>query len=112
MNNAFLEDLNDRKRAEGAIDAADEQWKFVHAAMAISAILGRVADLFDDEFAAWRFHDSAGYGVFLLWDDDAISVQFEAAELLSERAVEDRERCFAIREYCARWNIPAGDLKA
>jgi hypothetical protein len=111
MNNSFSEDLNDCKRAESAIDAADDQRKFVHAAMAISAILGRVADLFDDELAAWRFHDSDGFGVFLLWDDDAITVQFEPVDPLSETAVEDRERCFAIREYCGRWNIPTGDLK-
>ncbi len=90
----------------------DEQSKFLHAAMAISVIMGRVADQFDAEIAAWRFRDDADYGIFLLFDDDAVTVQFEPLNPLSGTAVEDRHRCFAIREFCGRSNIPTGDLKA
>ena len=64
------------------------------------------------KLAAWGFRDGADCGVFLLWDADAITVQFEPMDALSEEAVEDRKRSFAIREYCARWKIPVGDLKA
>jgi hypothetical protein len=49
---------------------------------------------------------------FLLFDDDAVTVQFAPIDALTETAFEDRERCFAIREFCGRWGIPAGDLKA
>jgi hypothetical protein len=90
---------------------SDEQLKFLGAAMAISAIMGRVADQFDTEIAAWRFRDGAKYGLYLLLDDDAVTVQFEPLDPLSETVMEDRQRCSSVREYCARWGIPAGDLK-
>lgn len=89
-----------------------DQHKFIVAMMAISTILGRVADQFDAEIAAWRFRNGANHSVYLLFDDDAITVQFEPLNPLSATVVEDRQRCFAIREYCAHWGIPTGDLKA
>ncbi len=90
----------------------DELFKFLHAMMAITLIMGRVADQFDPEIAAWRFRDGADYSVFLLWDDDAVTVQFEPLDPLSGTVMEDRQRCFAIREYCGRSNIRTGDLRA
>jgi hypothetical protein len=41
-----------------------EQRKFIHAMMAISVVMGRVADQFDAEIAAWRFRDGTDYGIF------------------------------------------------